>query len=78
MKRVVLLALVAFASASVVAQVNTYGSPTPAPFAGTFDSGGQIPFTGNSFFNLVLHGQNANGGGIVLGSAPASVPFGPA
>src|SRR5262245_52255722 len=69
MTRIILLVLAALACRPGVAQVNVYGSPTPAPFAGTFDSGGQIPYAGNSSFKLVLHDPNAYGGGLALGFA---------
>src|SRR5436190_11150841 len=58
--------VVAFALASpLAAQITLYGSPTPPGFNGTFDSGGQLPFGGNSNFKLVLHNHANQYGGIV-------------
>ena len=78
MKRAIVLVLAVMASPAALGQVKPYGVPTPAAFTGTFDTGGQIPVLGNSFFKFVLHDPNANGGGIVIGSAPTSTPFGSA
>jgi hypothetical protein len=77
MIRGVVLALAAVACVPLCAQVTPYGNPTPAGCTATFDSAGQIPFAGNGSFELKIHNHaNANGGGIVIGPAPASAPFG--
>jgi hypothetical protein len=78
MRRISCLALAALACGAGFGQVSVYGSPTPVPYAGTFDSGGQIPYAGNSNFKLALHDPNNFGGGLLLGFAPTSLPLGAA
>jgi hypothetical protein len=78
MRRFVVLALATLACGPLAAQVTPYGSPSPAPFAGTFHSGGQVPVVGNFNFKLALNDPNVYGGGLGIGFAPTSVPFGSA
>jgi hypothetical protein len=58
-------------------QLLTYGPPSPAPFNGMLSSGGQLPFVGNTLFNLQITGaSNTLGGAIGVSVAQASIPIG--
>lgn len=80
MPRSALVSVVALLVASSIgAQITIYGMPTPAGFNGTFDSGGQVPYAGNSHFKLAMHGHaNPLGGAVGLGFGPGITSFGPA
>lgn len=73
------IALLAAAAAAVPlpAQLIAYGSPSPAGFAATLDSGGQVPFAGNGLFQLRINGSaNPLGGLLGISGAAASIPIG--
>ncbi|MCI0585229.1 MAG: WD40 repeat domain-containing protein [Planctomycetes bacterium] len=62
-------------AATAGAQVLPYGAPSPAGFAGTLDSGGQVPFLGSPTFFLRLTGAtNPIGGILLVGPTPVSIP----
>jgi len=64
-------------AASASAQVQPYGTGTPAAFSGSIDSGGRLPFVGSPFFGLRLVGApNPLVSVAFVCANPASIPIG--